>query len=73
MFTRSDEYSISFLALGGDSIAAINLMDTRSKAGCHLTVSDVVRDKGLAKIATHLHRKTSAELQRTGEALPNTP
>lgn len=56
---QSIKRNSGFFAIGGDSIAAIILVDVCRKAGYQLTVSDIAREKELVKIANRLHRKKS--------------
>lgn len=46
----------NFLAMGGDSIMAINLTSYARKQGYHLSVADVLKHSKLAEMADHLKR-----------------
>ncbi|KAE8453249.1 hypothetical protein EG329_011316 [Mollisiaceae sp. DMI_Dod_QoI] len=58
---RSNELGVSssFISLGGDSIAAMKLVASCSRAGWRITVKDIIQSKSLIDLSTKMERSST--------------
>lgn len=70
---RSNELSVSssFIALGGDSIAAMKLVASCSRVGWRVTVKEIIQSKSLIDLSTKMERLST--VARPLQANPSTP